>query len=73
MSDILNSCDNDKKTDFITFLSPWLNLTLNESFMIDIRAREKKGIGITDVTAFDQLDGVVANQEPIKMQQSKCF
>jgi len=35
------------------------------------RTREKKGIAITDVTGFDQLDGVVVNQEPVKMQQSK--
>ena len=38
-------------------------------FINAIRAREKKGVAVTDVTAFDQLDGVVVNQDTSKLQQ----
>ena len=38
-------------------------------FINAIRAREKKGVAVTDVTAFDQLDGVVVNQDTQKLQQ----
>ena len=36
-----------------------------------IRAREKKHVAVTDVAAFDQLEGVVVNQDSAKLQQGE--
>jgi len=47
---------DDLETDYFYFINA-------------IRAREKKGVAVTDVTAFDQLDGVVVNQDSSKLQQ----
>ena len=47
---------DDLETDYFYFINA-------------IRAREKKGVAVTDVTAFDQLDGVVVNQDTSKLQQ----
>ena len=55
MYDNLDNESDDLETDYFYFMNA-------------IRAREKKNVAVTDVAAFDQLEGVVVNQDTVKLQ-----